>query len=543
MKRVVAMVAMLGLVGPGALWMACGDSESQGSPGGTGGGGGTDGGGPRMGAVVWRPCNIGQAQIDCATVDVPLDWSSTESQRIDYFVRRILTPSAPSKGQVWLLVGGPGTSGAGVLGGVSIFANLGWDVYVPDYRGVGASSSLSCGGEVGDVPHQGCMKELADRYGDDIVHFSTTAAALDMGHFIEAVHKPGEKVFVFGGSYGAFLGNRYLNLFPGQADGAIFGGLCPPAGCSLRVGKNVERAAQLVLTKCGADEFCSSKLGEDPWEKLGDVYAKIEAGHCSELGPNRAEGLSSVLAATIARRELMPAALAAIHRMDRCTQSDVRAIASIGSLFAPGRFDDSHGELQSSGFLYWNITLSEFWEKGLTVEALMEEEADLRIHSMIGSYVSTWKNAWRWPLYEPAEELKRWAPVSIPLLLMNGEVDAQTPIWDLDGIDEVVSAPGQHFVAFPMSGHGSHHAACGQELMRQFMRDPQAALDLGCADDLRILDFRGTSELARSVMGVDDLWDDAAGAFGTFSGTDALDPDLARAIEEARLFASRWWKR
>lgn len=474
--------------------------------------------------------------VDCATIDVPLDWEDPGSERITYFVRRIPSQTQPARGQAWLLVGGPGISGAGILGAAPVFASAGWDVYVPDYRGVGASTPLACEGSDPQTVTGSCLEELASRWGDGLRHFSTTGAAMDMGKTIEALRREGEEVLVFGGSYGTFLGNRYLHLFPGQADGAIFGGICPPSGCSLRGARNLERAAKKVFEACKADDDCRGRLGDDPWSGLEELYARMGAGHCDRFGETGASTvLSWILYVTMGDRVLSPAGLAAVYRMDRCEEADVTALRAFGRAVGLTGFDDSHGVPSRSEYLYRQVVLSEFWEPGLAPEDLLREERSLLLSVGEADRMVAMKEAWPWPRYSTPDSLLDWAPSTSPMLLMNGEIDPRTPVWDLQGMREAWSDPLQRFVELPFSGHGSHNGPCGVSLMKSFARDPEAPLDLSCVEALRGPDLEGSTQLARQTMGADDLWENGLSAQGI--PTENPDRAVELALEAARLRA------
>src|SRR5262245_43325973 len=82
--------------------------------GGVGGGAGS-GGAPGIGPLVWEPCSLFDGDgrgppAECATAKVPVRWDAPEGATIDSFVKRVRA-SAPRRGQLWLLSGGPGLGG------------------------------------------------------------------------------------------------------------------------------------------------------------------------------------------------------------------------------------------------------------------------------------------------------------------------------------------------------------------------------------------------------------------------------------------------
>lgn len=72
---------------------------------------------------------------ECATTEVPLSWDEPDGGSIELLVARY--PSAtPNHGQLWLLDGGPGGTGAIYMFEeiLPLYASLGLDVYVPQHR-------------------------------------------------------------------------------------------------------------------------------------------------------------------------------------------------------------------------------------------------------------------------------------------------------------------------------------------------------------------------------------------------------------------------
>jgi len=528
-RKIALLAAMASLAGA----TACGGSDAPpagqpGKPQAT------------LGAVEWTECQERQLSLACATVDVPLDWSDPDSERISFFVRRLDAATDAPLGQVWLFVGGPGSSGRGLLDAAPHFAGLGYDVYVPDYRGVGRSTPLACAGETGRQTSLDCIDELWDRFGEGLRFFSTTDAAMDVGKTIEAFRKPGEKVFVYGMSYGTFLGNRYLTLFPDQADGAILDGICPATGCNIHQDLNLNLVAKQVFDTCGRDPDCREKLSADPWAKLTDLQKRLSSGHCRDFaGFYGAQALSTILAWSVDNRHLVPLALASAYRLDRCSPEDVEAVKTLLTSLAPGVFDPAENAPYSD-FLYQAILLSEFWEPALTPEDLIAEVRDLVVAPGYGYSLAAMRDDWLMPLYETPAELYRWADVSMPVLLLNGTLDAQTTVWDLEtaGLADAFSKPGQSYVEVPFGAHGilyegsarGGQTTCGFHMVADFLDDPTRPVDTSCLAGLEQIDLEGAGLPSRNMFGTSSLWEN----LGVRALTAAPDPDAVAAFERAK---------
>ncbi|WP_169788750.1 alpha/beta fold hydrolase [Vulgatibacter incomptus] len=505
-----------GSVGDGGSGGTAGAGGGAGSeePGGSGGGGSGEEPGPSLGPVVWTTCTESGVRMKCAEIDVPLDWSERDGERISFFVRKIPAAGPNQNGQLWFFVGGPGYSASDAVEWGGYLAVFGYDVYLPDYRGVGSSTPLACEGEAEGTTSVACYAELLRRWGDGLRQFSTTSTAMDIGKTIEAIREPGEKVFVLGGSYGSFLANRYMSLFPDQADAVSLEGICPATGCAVHQALNANRAAHVALDACGGDAKCSEKLSSNPWSRLEGLRERLREGHCPEYAGEAAwSSFSKILVATLADRSRLPVGLAAIYRLDRCDPEDVTALRRLEALYASRSFGPA--SVSESEYLFLHIVLSEFWEEGLTPAALRAESEALLLRLDSADDITTARELWTWPLYETPAELRSWAPVTTPVALFNGAIDRLTPTWDLGGIEEAFPHPGQSFVEIPLAGHGAlfegtdtkGRMPCGLSLVLDFFEDPLAPLDLRCVEKLRTFDFRGSRSLARQTMGTDDLWE------------------------------------
>ena len=291
-RKLASAIALL----VSALVAACGDGESPGttassSTSGTGG----HGGGGVVQPVVWGPCPAdtgytAEGGHECATIDVPLDHDNPEGETIPLFVARQLSGTAGAP-QLWLLDGGPGSSGEDLFWGlIDQFAQAmpGVDLYVPAHRGTGRSAGLTCSGEAHGTPRdvelspeewKACQEELTAKWGKKLGFFNTTSAAKDLGLAIGRTHAPDQKVFVYGLSYGTYLVWRYLQLFPDQAAGVIQDSVVSPGVLFVsQVDQSFEPVLLDYAALCKVDATCGAKLGPDPMDRIAKLFSAIDAG-------------------------------------------------------------------------------------------------------------------------------------------------------------------------------------------------------------------------------------------------------------------------
>lgn len=198
-------------------------------------------GGAAMAEDAFAPCNDialpGLAGSLCAVSHAPLRPNNPDADAVDLFIRKFPSASGTTTGQVWLIAGGPGESGA------SFYPFLGTlraafpdrDLIIPDHRGTGYSTRLCPAEEAADS--QGGHALSGAEWGtciggmyaelDRTRAFTVTNASHDLSALITRYRSEGS-VQVYGVSYGTQLILRMLQTAPVPLDGIILDGLVPP---------------------------------------------------------------------------------------------------------------------------------------------------------------------------------------------------------------------------------------------------------------------------------------------------------------------------
>lgn len=193
--------------------------------------------------VTWGQC-AAAANLECATVVVPMDYAKPGLERVQVAISR-LKAKDPARRRGVLLVnpGGPGGSGLGLP---NRFANqpVGqlYDVIGFDPRGVGASTQLRCESSLLDLPRpsrpteaelpnftaaakaveDGCVRAG----GDYRKHVTTRNTARDMDVIRGVLGE--KKINFFGYSYGTWLGAMYGTMFPRLLDRSVLDSAMDP---------------------------------------------------------------------------------------------------------------------------------------------------------------------------------------------------------------------------------------------------------------------------------------------------------------------------
>lgn len=199
--------------------------------------------------IAWTPCG---PQLECARVQVPLDWRHRSGRKIELAVIRHLASRPDQRiGSLFLNPGGPGDSGVSAVTerGESLdaltqgrFDVVGWDP-----RGAGASTPVSCFRDQDQrarfwdalpVPTtrrqersyllktKAFARRCGARNGRLLAHISTADTVRDLDRLRRLV---GDRKLTFlGESTGTFLGQTYVNMFPRRMRAMALDGLEDP---------------------------------------------------------------------------------------------------------------------------------------------------------------------------------------------------------------------------------------------------------------------------------------------------------------------------
>ena len=234
--------------------------------------------------VEWSACG----ELECATIQVPVDWSDPLSDTTDLAINRASSQNSDARlGSLLINPGGPGGSGLDFTESFVAMAGQelldAYDVIGFDPRGVGESSEVLCGSDkaVDDyylpdrpITSQADVDEWNDRNasfaqlceadsGDIAKNVDTVSAARDMD-VIRAVVGD-EQLHYLGFSYGTQLGATYAELFPELVGRVVLDGavdfLLPGEELGRGQAEGFENALTNFLRYCTSREDCP--LGDD----------------------------------------------------------------------------------------------------------------------------------------------------------------------------------------------------------------------------------------------------------------------------------------
>ncbi len=258
------------------------------------------------GRLDWQDCDD---ELQCATLEVPLDYTDPTGDTIDLaLVRRPATDESQRIGSLLVNPGGPGIPGtllAQAADGVFSQALLRrFDIVGWDPRGTGQSSPVDCVDDLDPylaldpTPDTASEKQqlidsaqefgaLCEESNGRILPFiSTQDSARDMDEIRRALGE--DKISYYGFSYGSELGANYATLFPRSVRAMIVDGAVDPNSDVVDEAKRqvvgLEKALNDFLADCAGRDRCAFHNGGDPGAALDGLLARLDTD------PLRADG-------------------------------------------------------------------------------------------------------------------------------------------------------------------------------------------------------------------------------------------------------------
>jgi pimeloyl-ACP methyl ester carboxylesterase len=199
---------------------------------------------PAPATIDWQPCGEDGPGVDCATIEVPLDYAHPHGAKIHIgLAKRPAKDPSKRVGSVLVDPGGPGGSGVwAVMSGdmVSQAAAERFDQIGFDPRGINTSSQLLCDVDLSqqvsaakhptsqaDFDHLATLnRALHDSCRANSGGLADHVDNLDTARDMDAIRAAlGERKLTFVGySYGSLMGQQYAELFPRNVRALVMDG-------------------------------------------------------------------------------------------------------------------------------------------------------------------------------------------------------------------------------------------------------------------------------------------------------------------------------
>lgn len=465
--------------------------------------------------LVFAPCTE-PFTGDCAVAQLPLDRNNPSGKTLDVFVTRFANPPN-ARGSLWLLQGGPGGSISAFEYSLQAYRELYPDltIYGMEHRGIARSSRLDCNPNRPDR----CGASLGAELGAELAFYSTSAAAHDLHELIGLTRKGTEPTFVYGVSYGTYVAQRYLTMFPTEPSGVVLDSVVPMQGLYFsRSDEEGGAPMKYWAALCDADSFCAGKMGTPAWTKVQSALQKIPQGHCPASGLDK--DYSTLLRSLLPYNEFAWAILPVLNRFDRCTDADATFVHSFLERLAnyyggggpDGNVHRGPDDEDMNDALYMNVAFSELWEVPAPTQAVLRQRYQEALLPS-GGIDQLGRLQADWPVYPHDEFVGVYPTTDVPVLTLNGTLDSQTPLDLVKVVETFYTKPHQTFVTMPNANHGvaisydGEEIPCGSRIMQGFIENPAAAIDSSCTATPRPISLQGDPEFNAAYLGTEDLWE------------------------------------
>ncbi|MGQ7295228.1 alpha/beta fold hydrolase [Quadrisphaera sp. KR29] len=247
----------------------------------------------------WSDCGGG---LQCATVQVPVDWSQPDRDEVGLAVaRHQATDPDRRAGSLLVNPGGPGASGVAWLRGgtqavVSEAVEQRWDVVAFDPRGTGGSEPVEClpagdfdafrADPADPTTPAGLAEETAE--AEEFAQGCEVDAGLLLGHLgtVDAVRDldvlraavGSDTLDFLGKSYGTLLGAEYAGRFPQRVGRMVLDGALDPSSSASDVvlvqAAGLEQSLRAYAQACPQRSGC--RLGDTADAVVEEVREVVE---------------------------------------------------------------------------------------------------------------------------------------------------------------------------------------------------------------------------------------------------------------------------
>lgn len=482
----------------------------------------------------WQRCALppGYAtDAQCRVLQVPLDWDDPNGRQIDLAVLRFL-PTQETDRDIWLIDGGPGLWGENFAYDEALQLVRDMNVYIPAFRGTGASSFMQCSASIdkenpdGSIDQKSvkeCFDDLYQQYGDQLNQFNSYNAAQDIKHLINEYSPQEHHTTIYGLSFGGYTVQRYLTYTADQVDSVVFDSAMHMQPTMHHSAYEADIIGHMVLDYCAEDDFCKNKLGGDPRAFFENTYQGLLNGNCPLIGNGEDQFTINQLKSSFEvftgerRYSLIPAY---IFRLNRCNDEDMELISGL----ADAQIDDGEGyvggeaphytetnwrNMKMNGVLSESVSIVEGFVTDMTKAEFLELNENLRFTAVTG-YLYDVAEVWDVPRiptdFEQAES-------DLPMLILHTDLDNATIPYHGKLISEHFNAENQYYIEVPRMKHYTGLVAwhnCPKNILSQFLENPNQRPDSSCVADIPAIDFTLSSDwgtkLSLEFFGIDNLW-------------------------------------
>lgn len=456
-----------------------------------------------IGVFAETPCEIELPEAfaswsaRCGTVGVPELHGVETGQAISIPVVVFRNPDLPpSKPPVFWLEGGPGAASvvnaSGRLEAVGTPLAEDRELVFFDQRGVGrAQPDLECPGGIGDTSELSeCFEQLEAR-GHNTSAYTSVQNAADIDVLRQALGY--ETLTLYGTSYGTRLGLQYLRGYAERVASVVLDGVLPPDAAFLRSSpERDQEALSRVFARCLSDALCASRYPEleqiylDTAVRLSEQPIELvfsdDEGNQFRLPLTQASFVSGLIGGGL----LVPGFPALLPRVVYAVNDLVSGATTIDPILgiAAAGIDSVNESLEEVFSLEMHLLIAcsdngAFGREDILLSGVPAAFHDLK-RDELALYLGTCPV---WARHTLSAEDQAPVTSNVPMLLLSGGFDAQTPV----SFGDLASTanPAATHVVFPTLGHVViSRDPCPDAVIGAFLREPTEPVASDCIDSI-----------------------------------------------------------
>ena len=476
-----------------------------------------------------------------------------QGSAIDVFVKRVRsTENKDAKRALWM-VGPIESDASNVEVSIELVSKLlgsDFDIYTLDTRGNGRSSRLGCDASQAETPGssggisisssewKNCYSAFDAEYGAQKQFYSSVNVAYDIAALIQKMNTQ-QETYVYGLGYGSLVVSRLLKLVEQNGlnilKGSILDSIIDTTGqnsygglLALSYADEITNQVGIEFLKLcnGTDNLCAQKIGNvDPIKYFHDTIEKVYHNNtCKAIKEGiPADQFKAILAFLLLGSDTKVFIPALLYRMNRCDEDlDVATILHIRDYYVAQKaaFSNLTSIPLASPLATANLIFGELYNSEISLEELKVQYNNFTSIGLGDSvYWANLKEITSWTPYTVnANFYNKTITTTVPTLLINGEFDAETPLWSAQNQLKAIQGP-RALITVPKTGHmtffdgsaSNQTIPCGMQILINFLKmaNPDVAtVDATCTEKLQV-NFSGNGVVNELVMGVSDIYEDA----------------------------------
>jgi pimeloyl-ACP methyl ester carboxylesterase len=440
-----------------------------------------------------RLCHLtgSEETLRCISVPVALDYSKPSGEKLKLHVS--VAPAyreSARRDPLFVLAGGPGQAGSDVLPLLPAFRKVRAtrDIVFIDQRGTGLSGKLDCENKPAhetmtdaelDVEVRLCIAKAAKSF----TPYGTDSAARDIEQVRRALGY--EQVNLWGGSYGTRLAQAYARAYPASVRSMVLDGVAAPDQIVPAGSRDAQAALDTLFDQCKADPACHKAFPALRAEfaslaqKVGGDGIALELSDPRTAAPMNLKMTSERFQATVHNILYSP--------LDSRRLPFLIHSAHLGrwAPFVARRnvANDFSADGAISVLLHLAVVCGEDLPR-LTPALLAEDARDSFLNSPMIPRLQKLCPA----INVPAVPYRVPTKIAAPTLMLSGALDPVTPPRRAVAAGKFMTQ-AQHLVV-ANAGHGVSHLGCAPRLLREFIDQPQRALDGACLKEIPAPSFQ-----------------------------------------------------